>query len=52
MPDPSTKEVYDKLYDAFLSTYDQLIPVFDKLSDCRIAIDAYRKNHDKPVTES
>lgn len=52
LPDPSTKEIYDKLYDAFLSTYSQLVPVFDKLSDCRIAIDTYQKYHKKQETVS
>ncbi|WP_186566061.1 xylulokinase [Lawsonibacter celer] len=40
IPDPAVKPIYDKLYDVFLTTYEQLIPVFDKLADCRLAIDA------------
>lgn len=45
MPDPSTKQIYDKLYDAFLTAYEQLIPTFDKLADCRMMIDEFHKGN-------
>lgn len=40
-PDPKTKNIYDALYKVFLHSYDQLVPVFDELADCRIMIDEY-----------
>lgn len=43
VPDPGKKAIYDQLYDAFLSSYQQLVPVFDKLADCRLAIDQYEE---------
>lgn len=44
-PDPSVKELYDSLYKVFLDTYDSLVPVFDKLAECRLSIDNYVKQN-------
>lgn len=43
MPDPSKKAVYDLLYEAFLESYEQLVPVFEKLANCREKIENYNK---------
>ena len=40
-PDPEKKQVYDRIYETFLETYEQLVPVFDKLAACRQDIENY-----------